>query len=173
MGTTDSFYNAHPGATQTRAKMIEVSSLGELVFAKGLPPRALEALATMANVENVAQGQELFREGSLVHDLFLVQSGIFKLDMHVPARGRVTILTVGPGELLAWSALLGEGSMTATATAVEESRIITLPGEKLRTLCNVDTGFGYSLMKHLAAALSRRLLATRLQLLDVFAPVQS
>jgi len=152
--------------------MIDVALLGELSFARGLPPRALEALATMAGVETVPQGQVLFREGTLVHDLFLVQTGVFTLDMHVPARGgRVTILTVGPGELLAWSALLGEGSMTATATAVEESRIITLPGEKLRTLCNVDTGFGYSLMRHLAAALSKRVLATRLQLLDQFAPV--
>ncbi len=107
----------------------------------------------MAGVETVPQGEVLFREGTLVHDLFLVQTGFFTLDMHVPAKGRVTFLTVEPGELLAWSALLGEGSMTATATAVEESRIITLPGEKLRTLCNVDQSFGYSLMKHLAAAL--------------------
>jgi len=150
--------------------MIEVALLGDLKFARGLPPRALEALATMAGVETVPQGKVLFREGTLVHDLFLVQTGFFKLEMNVPAKGAVTILTVGPGELLAWSALLGEGSMTATATAVEESRIITLPGEKLRTLCSVDTGFGYTLMRHLAAALSKRLLATRLQLLDSFAP---
>ncbi len=151
--------------------MIETAKLSELAFIRGLPPRALEALATMAGQETVSKSQVLFREGTLVHDLFLVQSGVFTLDMQVPARGRVTILTVGPGELLAWSALLGEGSMTATATAVEDSRIITLPGDKLRTLCQVDREFGYTLMRHLAAALSKRLLATRLQLLDQFAPV--
>jgi CRP/FNR family cyclic AMP-dependent transcriptional regulator len=151
--------------------MIDVALLYELSFAKGLPPRAMEALATMAELETVAEWEVLFREGALCQDLFLVQTGFFTLDMHVPARGRVTILTVGPGELLGWSALLGEGSMTATATAVEESRVITLPGDKLRTLCNVDHEFGYSLMRHLAVALSQRLLATRLQLLDLFAPI--
>lgn len=151
--------------------MIDVALLGEMSFAKGLPPRTLEALATMATLETVPGWGVLFREGSQCHDLFLVQSGFFALDMHVPARGHVTILTVGPGELLGWSALLGAGLMTATATAVEESRVITLPGDQLRMLCQVDHEFGNSLMRHLAVALSQRLLATRLQLLDLFAPV--
>lgn len=150
--------------------MIDVALLYELTFTKGLPPRAMEALATMAELETVAEWAILFREEALCPDLFLVQSGFFTLDMHVPAKGRVTILTVGPGELLGWSALLGGGSMTATATAVEESRVIALPGDKLRMLCNVDHEFGYSLMRQMAIALSKRLLATRLQLLDLFAP---
>lgn len=150
--------------------MMDVVSLGDLSFAKGLPRRALEALATMAEQVTVPAGEVLFREGALCHDLFLVQSGSFTLATQLPARGPVTILNVGPGELLAWSALLGEGSMTATATAVEESRIITLPGDKLRTLCQVDHEFGYSLMRHLASALSKRLLATRQHLLDKFVP---
>jgi CRP-like cAMP-binding protein len=151
--------------------MIDISLLSELTFAKGLPPRAMEALATMATLETVAEWEVLFREGAQCHDLFLAQSGFFALDMYVPARGHVTILTVGPGELLGWSALLGGGLMTATATAVEESRVITLPGDKLRMLCQVDHEFGNSLMRHLAVALAQRLLATRLQLLDLFAPV--
>ncbi|MBI3861088.1 MAG: Crp/Fnr family transcriptional regulator [Planctomycetia bacterium] len=150
--------------------MIDVALLSELSFAKGLPPRALESLATMAGLQTVAGGEVLFREGALCQDLYLVQTGLFTLDSQISAEGRVTILEVGPGELLAWSALLGEGSMTATATAIEESRIIVLPGDKLRTLCHVDHDFGYSLMRHLAIALSKRLLATRLHLLGSFAP---
>jgi len=151
--------------------MIDVALLHELTFTKGLPPRTMEALATMAGLETVSEWDVLFHEGAQCQELFLVQSGFFALDMHVPARGRITILTVGPGELLGWSALLGGGSMTPTATAVEESRVITLPADKLRTVCQVDHEFGYSLMRHLAVALSKRLLATRLQLLDLYAPI--
>jgi CRP-like cAMP-binding protein len=151
--------------------MVDVALLSELSFAKGLPPRALEALSTMAGLETIAAWEVLFREGSQCHDLYLVQSGYFTLETNLPGRGRVTILNVGPGELLAWSALLGEGSMTATAMALEESRIITLPGDKLRTLCQVDHDFGYNLMRHLVIALSKRLLATRSHLLDSLPPV--
>ncbi|MBS0266021.1 MAG: cyclic nucleotide-binding domain-containing protein [Planctomycetes bacterium] len=153
--------------------MLEAGALGELSFAKGLPPRALQALETMASVQTVSGGETLFRQGEACPDLFLVQSGHFRLDMHRAGRGPVTIVTVGPGELLAWSALLGEGSLTASATATEDSRIICLPGDKLRTLCHVDHEFGYSLMTHLAAALSKRLLATRLHLLETLSPVAS
>jgi len=153
--------------------MLDARALGELSFAKGLPPRALQALETMATLRTVSQGETLFREGDACPDLFLVRTGHFRLDMNRPERALVTIVTVGPGELLAWSALLGEGSLTATATATEDSQIICLPGDKLRTLCNVDHEFGYSLMRHLAAALSKRLLATRLHLLETLSPAES
>ena len=148
-----------------------VASLGELSFTKGLPPRALAALETMADLVTVLAGDVLFHEGAVVQDLFLVQSGKFRLQMSLPDDKPVTIVTVGPGELLAWSALLGEGSMTATATALEDSKVITLPGDKLRTLCQVDHEFGYCLMRHLASALSKRLLATRLFLLESMAAI--
>lgn len=146
-----------------------VASLGELSFSKGLPPRALEALETMAEMVTILAGDVLFHEGAVVQELFLVQSGKFRLQMSLPEDKPVTIVNVGPGELLAWSALLGEGSMTATATALEDSKVITLPGDKLRTLCQVDHEFGYCLMRHLASALSKRLLATRLFLLEALA----
>lgn len=151
--------------------MIDVALLSDLYFARGLPPRTLAALAAMAGLQTIPARTVLFREGAPCPDLFLVQAGHFSLDMNVPGRGHVTILTVGPGELLGWSALLGEGSMTAAATALEESRVITLPGAMLRTLCQTDHEFGFGLMRHTAVALSKRLLATRLQLLDLFAPV--
>jgi CRP-like cAMP-binding protein len=59
--------------------------------------------------------------------------------------------------------------MTATATALEPVRTVAFDGEKLRSLCDQQPDIGYHLMNQLAVALSRRLLATRLQLLDVFA----
>ena len=88
--------------------------------------------------------------------------------MCVPARGCVRLLTVGAGELLAWSALLGRGEMTATATADEDTQVIAIPAPKLLDICESYPEVGYHLMRRLAHALSRRLLATRLQMLDLF-----
>jgi CRP-like cAMP-binding protein len=91
--------------------------------------------------------------------------------MSVPARGRVAVLSLGPGDVLAWSALLGGGRMTATARAVGPVTTLAFDAAALLALCESDHEVGYHLMRHLSAALSRRLVATRLQLLDLFADV--
>jgi len=59
--------------------------------------------------------------------------------------------------------------MTATATAMDDVRAVSTSGEAILALSETDHEFGYRFMRRMAEALSRRLLATRLQLLDLFA----
>lgn len=58
--------------------------------------------------------------------------------------------------------------MTASGIALEESELIEFSGAELLRLCDADHDLGYLLMRRLAESLSKRLLATRLQLLDLF-----
>ena len=142
--------------------------LSELQFAASLPPKALEQLAVTSQVRDFAAGSVLFKEGSESHDLYLIAAGQVALDMNVPGRGSVRILTLGAGDMVGWSAVLAEGRMTATALAVTQTRAVVASGEKLLELCESDHEVGYQLMRRMATALSRRLVATRLQLLDLF-----
>ena len=123
-------------------------------------------------MEHGAAGTILFREGALSDSLFLIIHGNVALDMHMPQRGQVRILTVGSGEVLAWSALLTDQRMTATATVLEEATLVSIPGNTLRALCDADPDVGYAVMKRMSQALAHRLLATRLQLLDLFRETQ-
>ena len=59
--------------------------------------------------------------------------------------------------------------MTATAIALEELQVMITTSEQIERLCQANQGVGYMLMHRVAASLARRLLATRLQLLDVYA----
>jgi CRP-like cAMP-binding protein len=146
--------------------------LEELNFSAALPPPVLEQLAAAATVRRVPAGTVVFREGSENHDLYLVRSGRVGLEMRVPGRGSVCILTLGPGEMVGWSALLDRHSrMTAGAVALEETELVVAEAGKLRELCEASHDFGYHLMRQMAGALSARLVATRLQLLDLFADV--
>lgn len=126
-------------------------------------------LAGIACVEDHLPGKTLFREGGRHDNLCFVIEGTVSLEMHIPRRGAVRILTVGSGQLLAWSALLGDGTMTATGTVQEHLRMVVFPAGKLRDLCEANHDIGYSVMKQMAISVSRRLLGTRLQLLDLFA----
>ena len=146
-----------------------VEVLGESRFAAGLSPESLAAFAGLSRLKSFPPGTVLFQGGTENHNLFLVAEGDVALDMHVPGRGAVRILSVGPGEMLGWSALVGDGRMTATATTLNDVTALVCAGPALRSLCDHDHVLGYQVMRQMAIALSRRLLATRLQLLDLFA----
>jgi len=143
--------------------------LEELSFSAELPPNVLEQLAAESTIQRVAAGEIIFREGSTNDNLYLVRSGRVALEMSVPGRGAVRILTVGPGEMVGWSALLDQGRMTASAVVVEETDVVVAPAAQLRKLSETNREFGFHLMRQMADALSKRLVATRLQLLDLFA----
>jgi hypothetical protein len=55
--------------------------------------------------------------------------------MAIPGRGRVPILSAGPGDVLAWSALVQQKIMTSTAVAQVPVRTIAFDGDALRQLC--------------------------------------
>jgi CRP-like cAMP-binding protein len=138
-------------------------------FAEGLPHAELTCLGRASRLVEAGAGTVLFREGQVEDEVFVVFSGHVRLSMKVPGRGEVTLLTAGPGDLVGWSGLISDGVMTATATVLDSARLLALSGRCLHQLCESDPKLGYILMKRMAQVISRRLLSTRLQLLDLFA----
>ena len=151
-------------------------TLCECEFLKDLPRELISKLGDIGQARTYRAGQFLFAEGKTHPDFHIIVTGHVRLEMFVPRRGSVPILTAGPGEMLAWSALVGNPTMTSSGVALEQVTTIAFPGAELRTLCEADHEIGYHITRCLASALSRRLFATRLQLLDLFQehiPIQS
>ena len=146
--------------------------LTETPLGRGLSPDDLAQVAAIAELTQVWPPAVLFQEGARHEFLYLVVQGLIGLEMCLPRRGCTRILTVGAGEFVGWSALLGEGRMTTRATVVEPATLVTLSGPRLKTLCESDHDIGYAVMQQVAIGLSYRLLATRLQMLDVFGETQ-
>lgn len=144
------------------------SQLEQSILGEHLSPQSLAGVIAMGRAMTVAPGSCLFREGEQNPDVFLLLAGRIDLSMTVPGRGPCRILTLGPGELIAWSAVVGNGTMTCTAMCLEECRLIAIRSALLETAIADDRRLGYEFMKMMASALARRLLATRLQLLDLF-----
>lgn len=146
--------------------------LREASLLEELTEEDLFKVSGIASVQNFDSAINLFQEGAVCERLYLVSTGLVALDMCLPRRGCARMVTVGPGEIIGWSALLADARMTAKATVVEPSTLIVFRAGELRALCDADHDIGYAVMKHVSIALSRRLLATRLQMLDVFEDTQ-
>jgi CRP/FNR family cyclic AMP-dependent transcriptional regulator len=142
--------------------------LSEFDFAKDLHPTAREKLMRIAKVDHFLAGETVFREGQIYGRVHWVISGRVTLEMSTGAMAPKCVLSVGKGDLLAWSSLVGNQCMTASAIATTDTSLISFDAVELLNLCETDRELGYRLMRRVAISLSKRLLATRLQLLDLF-----
>jgi CRP/FNR family transcriptional regulator, cyclic AMP receptor protein len=153
---------------------IEVqAAVEQLDLHRHLSQRTLAQLISVARVVEWPAATFLFREGQQHDGVYLLVSGKLELAMTIPGRGRQRILTVGPGELVAWSSVLGEGRMTCDAQCMTDARLLRLTSGELSALAAADPLFGYEFIKLMAAGLAKRLTATRLQMLDLFSAGES
>lgn len=152
--------------------MSVLDSVIDCEFLRAIPKPLLPRLEQLSQTQMFPAGTTLFLEGHHNPEFHIVVTGHVRLEMLVPRRGRIPILTVGPGEILAWSALVANAEMTCTAITLEPVRTVAFDGSRLRELCETEHEIGYHVMRQLASELSKRLVATRLQLLDLFRELQ-
>lgn len=146
--------------------------LSKTQFLQTLCSGDLDKVARIASTRTVEAGSVLHQEGDVCEALYLVSSGLVALDMCMPRQGCTRILTIGPGEIIGWSALFADATMTVRASVLQDGLLVALPAAELRQLCDDDHDIGYAIMRQVSVALSRRLLATRLQMLDMFGETQ-
>jgi CRP-like cAMP-binding protein len=144
--------------------------LAEHPFFRGLAPDTLKLIAGCASNVHFDAGRMVFREGEPADRFFAVRHGSIAIEIHAPDRGPVVVQTVGEGEILGWSWLFPPYVWKFDARAREAVRATAFDGACLRKKCDEDPALGYELMKRLAHLVSRRLEATRLQILDLYAP---
>ena len=142
--------------------------LKTLAFLAPATDDELRQLAPAARVEQHPAGTVLFAEGDHLPHVFVVVAGTVALEINGADHRPRRFQTVGPGELLGWSPLLGSGPMTAAARALTDVRAVALDAKAVLALCDQDPKFGFQFMRRTAAAVAARLGATRLQLLDVY-----
>ena len=81
------------------------SALDDLSFTQGLDHDQLDRIVAIASPVAWHAGAIVFHEGDQDAALYVVEHGRIAIEIMVPGRGPVTILTVGPGEVFGWSSL--------------------------------------------------------------------
>lgn len=144
--------------------MILPDELENVTFLRHLAPAQLQKLTLLAQLQEFQPDDLIFSEGEHNLHIYLVLEGEVSLEIRVPRFGGIEVLTVGPGELLGWSPVLGGRPMTATARASARCRVAAFPAAQILALAEQDPRFGLEFFRGTSAALAERLQATRLQI---------
>ena len=147
-----------------------IDALQAIPWFQGLKSEHFYKLVDIAQIFRFEPGYEIFHEGDKEDYLYVVIEGRVAIEMTIPGRGRIRILTAEPMEVVGWSSVTPVvRQRTAGARAVLPSRLVAFDADVLRRLCDEDHDLGYFVMRRLANVVAGRLMTTRLQLLDMFA----
>jgi CRP-like cAMP-binding protein len=145
-----------------------VRALSTHPFLADLGQKHLDFLTGCAKNARFDRDAYLVREGAPAVSLFLIREGRIALESQVPGRGSVQVETLGPGDVLGWSALFPPHFWHLDGRAVEPALTFVIDGECLRNKIESDKDFGYALTRRLLHVVHRRLERARLQQLDVY-----
>ena len=146
-----------------------IAVLSRYPFAEELQPRHLEKLCRMAYDVPFAKNEIIFREGDECNVFYLLTSG--KVILEVPFQNcALDIETLGPGDELGWSSMLMSDRRHFQARAVEPVHTLAFEGAALNQACKEDPEFGHALLYRLLGVVARRLQATRMRLVEMYAP---
>jgi CRP/FNR family transcriptional regulator, cyclic AMP receptor protein len=133
-----------------------------------LSPQSLQLLTEIAEVHSFNTGIVIFSEGEKHPYLYIILEGKVQLESFVPGRGSLPHLTAESLDVIGWSSLTPlVRQKTASAIAVEPTRLLAFNANTLMDLCEKDCDLGFIIMKRLANIIASRLLNYRLHLLEL------
>lgn len=146
----------------------DANMLNEIELASRLNEADRTALAGLACTIDFDARETIFREGERHPFVYWLVEGQVSLEMASSGKSMRSLVTLAAGDLLGWSALLTGRRMTATAKTIQPTRLLRFETEALLELSEAHHEIGYRVMQDMAGQLAQRLLATRLQMLDLF-----
>ena len=137
-------------------------------FFAGLAEDFLDLVVGCAKNVRFEAGAFLLREGGPADWLYLLRHGRVSLEVTIPGRDALSLMTLGEGEIVGLSWLVPPYRWAFDARALGLVRAVAIDAGCLRAKCEADHDLGYDVMKRFLPVLSQRLQATRLQLLDLY-----
>ena len=154
-------------------KMKHMTTLEPIIkqhpFFQGFEKKFFETIVGCASNVRFHTDDFLLRNGEDANYFYLIREGEVVVETHMPGKGSHIIQTVGPGEILGWSWLISPYRYRFDGRALKNTLAIAFDAQCLRKKCEADNHLGYEILKRLMTVVVKRLEASRIHSMDVFA----
>jgi CRP-like cAMP-binding protein len=137
-----------------------------------LPEADVDLVARIAKVGEAKAGSMVDVQGDPATKFYILVSGrlgvVLELDFGV-AKKNYMVTSVGPGQMFAYSGLVGNPHYTAGSRAMANSTYLEFDVAKLNAAFNEDPRLGHVMMRMVAQTIASRLRAMQLQLAQQYA----
>jgi CRP-like cAMP-binding protein len=143
---------------------MELDSLRLVRFLRDLTEEELTAFAGLITMRDVPRGERIIEEGTPVHALYIVCSGIVHV-RRLAQKREMLLGRLGPSSFFGEINLFDPGVATASIYAMKEAvTVAVLNYEDLRTFMQANPLAGYKIVSGMMAETSRRLRQTSARL---------
>ncbi|GGY34336.1 cyclic nucleotide-binding domain-containing protein [Streptomyces djakartensis] len=133
-----------------------------------LPPPQRQRLMTLAREVSFPEDTRIFEAGGTADRFWVIRSGAVSLDQRVNSLRRVTVASLGAGDLLGWSWLFQPRTWDFGAVAFSPVRAYEFDAGAVLRLCEEDPELGMTLVRSVAEVLAHRLEMTRGKLMEQY-----
>ncbi|EYT79408.1 cyclic nucleotide-binding domain-containing protein [Streptomyces andamanensis] len=133
-----------------------------------LPHKQRERLMEVAREVSFPEDTRIFEPGGTADRFWVIRSGAVHLDQQVTPTRRVTVASLGAGDLLGWSWLFPPYEWDFGAEAFSRVRAYEFDASAVLALSVEDPLLGLSLVRTVAEILAHRLELTRGKLLEQY-----
>ena len=140
--------------------MLSIEALSQTPLFERIDRDAVAKLWSAGRETHHKVGELLFERGDEARELLVLGAGAAELFFPVPVLGvtkDVIVERVGPGDVLAWSALVSPFSLTLSGRCTEDCTVRRFARQALRDLMKDQPELGFSLMDNLAEVVAGRL----------------
>jgi CRP/FNR family transcriptional regulator, cyclic AMP receptor protein len=136
-------------------------------FFREFDSEQLNKLAEICSEVEFPARQTVFEEYAPAKDVYVILSGKISLAICDQKKSCRQIASLGAGELMGWSPLVGRSRLYDTARTLTPVKALKVDGAALMRFCETNPTFGFKFMHRAACTLAERLSGTRLQLLEL------
>jgi len=148
------------GASERQSlAQLKLETLRVAALFRFLNYQELVKIANLTDVRHFVADESIFEEGTEGDELFVVLSGRARV-----RKGGTEIVDLGPGEHFGEMALIDRGARSASVSAIEEMRVLTMKRRDFLGIVKHDRELGVKLLWQFLGALTARLRNTSREL---------
>jgi CRP/FNR family cyclic AMP-dependent transcriptional regulator len=144
-----------------------MNELKKIKFFSDFEEANAEKIIEISDLKEFKVNDVIIEEYQKLSELYILVEGLVILGINVPAKGRINVDTIHPGQIFSWSAIFPPYISTAYAIATQPVKVLAIKAPELIKLMNNNHTFGFKIMKIIGKTLSQRLADTRFQLVNI------
>ncbi len=149
--------------TPKAPEVVSVEKVSTTALFQGLNDSEIKQVMGVGQEKTYNPGDIVFKEGDEAVHIYIVKEG--KLDIRTSEKR--TVYTASVGDILGWSTLMLPYMRTASAIAMEKSRIVIIDQAKLQEFCEQNPSIGYKITRNTGRMIATRLRAAKAMSIDV------
>lgn len=147
--------------------MTKLEVLKRCPFVRELNDEQLNKIAEICHSEVFEVGESICKQGRTQEKIYLIEDGLVGIYLELGPMNQRQLQAASNFEVVGWAAMLPPYRCSATAKAIETTKVLALNGKELLNLCDTYPEIGYKVNRGLASLIAVRLHHAFIQLMGV------